>query len=145
MDSVILEALTTPLLGGVLVGLAATGMLWTHGRIAGVSGFMRAAISAEGRDRSGPVAFLGGMLAGGSALAALAPAAVANTTSGSLGQAVVAGVLVGAGSQLANGCTSGHTLGLGRFSLRSVAALSLFVAVGAVGLLCGRYIAGGAA
>jgi hypothetical protein len=66
-------------------------------------------------------------------------------TGTTLPQAAAAGLLVGYGSQLGNGCTSGHTLGLGRLSPRSVVALSLFVAVGAVSLLVGRWLLGGVA
>lgn len=141
------SSIATPILGGVLAGLGAAGMLMTHGRIAGVSGFLRATMASTrtGTERSGRVAFLMGLLSGGALLSVVAPNVLVNTTRGTLAQAVVAGLLVGFGSQVAAGCTSGHALGLGRLSPRSVAALSMFVLVGALSLLLGRWLAGGAA
>jgi uncharacterized membrane protein YedE/YeeE len=118
--------------GGVLIGLAAGGLRLATGEIAGISGIARGALA--GPDRRWRVAFLAGLVAAG--LAALltvgtAPAAgLGQTPFPCLG---LAGLLVGWGAGLANGCTSGHGVcGLARLSPRSLAAVPVFMATAAI-------------
>lgn len=116
--------------GGVLIGLASGGLYFLAGEIAGVTGIVRRAFI--GPERVWRVAFLGGMVA--SALAWLLTDNVAAATAGlhdlSLWTLIGAGLLVGVGTDLGNGCTSGHGVcGLSRLSPRSLAAVMVFMAV----------------
>ncbi len=114
------------LAGGALIGLAAAGLMLAFGRVAGVSGLVRDALSG----RAEAVAFVLGLplgallvqgLTGGGSVAFASP-----------GRLALAGLLVGIGAGLANGCTSGHSVcGIARLSPRSLAATMLFIAVGA--------------
>lgn len=126
------------LAGGALIGLASAGLLLVNGRIAGVSGILSNAIALRpGLWRWG---FLAGLLAVGAALAARgwnAPPAL--TAQAPLGLAV-AGLVVGFGTQLGNGCTSGHGVcGLSRLSLRSLVATVVFMAVAALTVFVTRH------
>lgn len=116
--------------GGVLIGLASGGLYFLAGEIAGVTGIVRRAFI--GPERVWRVAFLGGMVA--SALAWLLTGNVAAASAGlhdlSLWTLIGAGLLVGVGTDLGNGCTSGHGVcGLSRLSPRSLAAVMVFMAV----------------
>ena len=118
------------LMGGVLIGLASGGFYLLAGEIAGITGVVRRAMS--GPERGWRVAFLSGMIV--AALIWLATADVAAATAGleklSLPVLITAGLLVGIGTDLGNGCTSGHGVcGLSRFSLRSLVAVGVFMAV----------------
>lgn len=118
------------LMGGVLIGLASGGFYLLAGEIAGITGVVRRALS--GPERGWRVAFLSGMIV--AALIWLATADVAAATAGleklSLPVLITAGLLVGIGTDLGNGCTSGHGVcGLSRFSLRSLVAVGVFMAV----------------
>lgn len=126
------------LAGGALIGLASAGLLLVNGRIAGVSGILSNAIALKpGLWRWG---FLAGLLAVGAALAARgwnAPPAL--TAQAPFGLAV-AGLVVGFGTQLGNGCTSGHGVcGLSRLSLRSLVATLVFMAVAALTVFVTRH------
>ena len=122
-----------PLAGGALIGLAALLLYATLGRIAGVSGIAFGALESRGAERLWRALFLGGLVAG-SWLAALAFGALppaATFTGNAAGIALVAGVLVGLGTRMGNGCTSGHGVcGLGRRSRRSLVSVVIFMAVG---------------
>lgn len=116
--------------GGVLIGLTSGGFYLLAGEIAGITGVVRRAVS--GPDRAWRLAFLGGMVV--AALIWLARADAAAATAGlersSLPVLIGAGLLVGVGTDLGNGCTSGHGVcGLSRFSLRSLIAVVVFMAV----------------
>ncbi len=121
------------LVGGVLVGLAATALFVVNGRIAGVSGIVAGAVRP--RDAQGGarwrLLFVAGLIAGGALLRVVLPAAFAGAAQAPLSAVALAGLLVGAGSRWAGGCTSGHGLcGTARLSSRSIAVTALFVAVG---------------
>ena len=116
--------------GGVLIGLASGGLYFPAGEIAGVTGIVRRAFM--GPARAWRIAFLGGMIV--AALIWRTVADVAATTDGledlSLPILIAAGLLVGIGTDLGNGCTSGHGVcGLSRFSLRSLVSVAIFMAV----------------
>jgi uncharacterized membrane protein YedE/YeeE len=115
--------------GGAMIGAAATIYWRANRRVAGVSGILRGALVAKG-DRGPQALFLIGLAAAGvvGALAG-APAATAGTP---LPVLAVAGLLVGFGTRLGGGCTSGHGVcGISRFSPRAVAATATFIATGA--------------
>ncbi len=122
------------LLGGVLIGLSATVMLLAHGRIAGISGILGGVLTSkfdfEVRWRW---LFLAGLLLGGAALYAITPLAFEITVERSNAAVVAAGLLVGFGSRLGSGCTSGHGVcGISRLSPRSLVATGTFMTTGAI-------------
>lgn len=118
------------LLGGVLVGLAASIALVAHGRIAGISGTVGRVLHRDGARFRVP--FLVGLVATGVVLAVLAPSSIGAPVRG-VRVLALAGVLVGAGTALGNGCTSGHGVcGLSRGSSRSLVAVITFLVTGAL-------------
>ena len=130
------------LLGGVLIGLSASLLLLLNGRVAGISGIVNGLTRRPGTaDWTWRAAFLVGLMgAGGVAMRMLGQQAASAAPVAVL---LLAGVLVGFGTSLGNGCTSGHGVcGLGRLSQRSFVAVLTFMAtaiatVGAVRLLGG--------
>ncbi|TXD36119.1 YeeE/YedE family protein [Lujinxingia vulgaris] len=132
-----METLFTPVtaaLGGALIGLAATLLLATEGRIAGISGIL-AGLFNKDSERMGPLPwqalFVGGMVLGGILLALFAPQLVSSEVNLSAGWLVAAGLIVGVGTRVGNGCTSGHGVcGLSRFSARSLVATLSFMTAG---------------
>jgi uncharacterized protein len=115
------------LIGGSLIGAAAAVFLFTHGRIAGISNLYGGVFRAGASDRTLRVAFLAGLVAAGALAGAFSPRTVTTPAAG-LATVVVAGVLVGFGSQLGAGCTSGHGVcGLSRLSARSAVATLTFM------------------
>lgn len=126
------ESWVHALVGGALIGVAAALLLVTHGRIAGISGVAGGLLRRDAPDRAWRVAFLAGLLASGAVAGLIAPEAIGDSVR-SLPAVVIAGVLVGFGTQLGNGCTSGHGVcGLARLSPRSFAAVITFVLTGAL-------------
>lgn len=122
------------LAGGALIGLAASILLALNGRIAGISGILGGLLHGEKADRGWRAAFIGGLLGGGVVVATLFPAALRSSLSAlPLGVTVVAGLLVGFGTQLGGGCTSGHGVcGISRLSRRSLVATTTFMIAGAL-------------
>ena len=123
---------TLALVGGLLIGAASALLLLAHGRIAGVSGIAGSLLQPVTRDRGWRVAFLAGMSAAGLVGGILAPSAVGSPVR-ALPLVVVAGLLVGYGTRLGSGCTSGHGVcGISRFSVRSLVAVLTFMTTGAL-------------
>jgi uncharacterized membrane protein YedE/YeeE len=119
--------------GGVLIGLAATVLMLLNGRIAGISGILGGAFTGRGADRGWRIAFLAGLFAGGLLAAAAGMTGSLERTGYPLGLLIVAGLLVGFGSRLGSGCTSGHGVcGIARLSTRSIVATVVFTAAGMV-------------
>lgn len=134
------------LLGGILIGLASWLLLASLGRVAGISGIASSALlpakADSGADRAWRWAFLVGLTVGGAAATAwLQPAMVSTRPIPLL---LAAGLLVGVGTVLGSGCTSGHGVcGLGRKSARSLVATLVFMSTGfstvyAIYLIAGR-------
>lgn len=121
-------------IGGVLVGLSAAMMYAFNGKIAGVSGILGGVIGDDERgDRLWRVVFAVGMLIGGAIALMLLPERLNVQFSDSFVTMAVAGFLVGYGTRLGNGCTSGHGVcGLARFSFRSLIAVLTFMGCGGV-------------
>jgi len=116
------------LAGGVLIGLAATLLLWLSGRIVGISGIVGGVLQPRQGEVAWRAAFLVGLIAAGAAWLWLVPGAYTPRQGFPPVLLVVAGLLVGFGTRLGNGCTSGHGVcGLGRLSLRSLAAVMTFM------------------
>lgn len=123
------------LLGGVVIGLAASLLLLTHGKVAGISGIFAGLFDRATHDKAYRLAFVAGLLLVGVGAHFIAPELVPATSS-SLGLVAVAGLLVGYGTRLGNGCTSGHGIcGLSRGSIRSLVAVATFISTGVLTVL----------
>ena len=131
------------LVGGLLIGGAATLLLWLNGRIAGISNIVNGLIEWRTGDRLWRLLFLGGLVAGAGVFYALsghAPVPRADFPAWLLG---IGGVLVGFGTSLGSGCTSGHGVcGMGRLSVRSLVATLVFLVTGIVTTYVVRHVFG---
>lgn len=120
------------LLGGALIGSGSALLLLTQGRIAGISGIAGGLVQRATSDRAWRLAFLTGLVAAGVVASVVMPAAIGAPVR-PLAAMVVAGLLVGFGTRLGDGCTSGHGVcGLSRGSVRSLVAVGTFMATGAI-------------
>ena len=118
------------LAGGAMIGAAAALLLLVNGRIAGISGIAGGVLANIGEERRWRLAFLVGLVLGPLAVAAVSGVMPAVTVEGGWPLLVIAGLLVGYGTRLGSGCTSGHGIcGLARLSPRSLAATATFMAV----------------
>ena len=131
-------------IGGALIGLSAVLLMLSTGQIAGISGIFSGLLNVRGEDRGWRIAFLAGLI--------LAP-----VIAGLIGYGmsppklpsnwvviVVAGLLVGFGTRLGGGCTSGHGIcGIARLSPRSIAATVVFVVTAVITVVITRHVLGG--
>jgi len=130
------------LLGGILIGLSASIMLLMTGQVTGISGILGGAITKP-REGGWRIAFLVGLVFAGVVGVALSPERFANTTGRSVAVLLTAGFLVGFGTRLGSGCTSGHGVcGLSRFSPRSLVATLTFIAAGGLAVWLFRAVGG---
>lgn len=127
------------LIGGALIGLSAS-LYWSlNGRVAGISGVLGGALAERGPERTQRLAFLVGLLIAGVCFAAFTDRVPAPSLP--LAALVVAGLLVGFGTRLGGGCTSGHGVcGLSRFSVRSLVAVLAFMATAAATVFVVRHV-----
>ena len=134
----------TSLAGGLLIGASAAVLITLLGRVAGISGIV-GSLLAPANWRSPAVwgwrlAFVLGLLAAPWLWRLFAPLPALQTGS-STALIVLAGVLVGVGTRMGSGCTSGHGVcGLSRLSLRSLAATLTFIATGAITVFVMRHV-----
>ena len=136
-----MSSVPAALLGGALIGLAATLLLLLNGRVLGITGIVAGLL---GRDAQWRVLFILGMIAGAVDLVALRPDAMAVGVRLTTPVLIGGGLLVGFGTRLANGCTSGHGVcGLARLSPRSMVATVVFISTGALTVFLVRHLAGG--
>jgi uncharacterized membrane protein YedE/YeeE len=125
----ITEVPWTALFGGVLLGLSAALLLLVNGRIAGISGILSGLLQPKKSDTSWRVLFLIGMISAGMLAPFFGFSLPQTLPQTSTIWIAVAGLLVGIGTKLANGCTSGHGIcGMGRLSSRSIIATIIFMA-----------------
>jgi len=131
------------LIGGALIGLAAALLLLLNGRIAGISGIVGDILRSSGNDRGWRVAFVAGLVAGPLVYQLIAGHLVPVTIDANLALLVIGGLLVGFGTNLGSGCTSGHGVcGIARLSPRSIAATMIFMAAGGVTVFIMRHVVG---
>lgn len=129
------------LVGGALIGLAAAMLLLLNGRIAGISGILGDALGRSDEGRGWRIAFIAGLVAGPLAYA-LATGAIppVEITSSPL-LLIAGGLLVGFGTRLGSGCTSGHGVcGIARLSPRSLTATLVFMASGMITVYVARHL-----
>ena len=134
------------LAGGILIGLSAVVLMAAYGRIAGLSGIFGGLLSLRfGEEFAWRAVFIAGLLAGAAAMPLLGFFDTASITF-SGGPLVIAagGLLVGFGTALGAGCTSGHGIcGMSRLSLRSIVATAIFMAVAVATVFITRHVLGG--
>lgn len=126
-------ALIYPIVGGILIGLASIGMMLFNGRIAGISGIMKGALRYRKNDFLWRLSFVGGMVLTGVAISLVYPDYAIVEINRSIWAYLAAGLLIGIGAGVSNGCTSGHGVcGVGRLSNRSVMITMVFTISGIV-------------
>lgn len=139
----LVEQFGAPLLGGALIGVSTSLLLLLKGRVFGVSGILAGVLSPQKGDTGWRVAALLGLLTAGVLLSNTAGHLLVGTTHGPMLRYVLAGLLVGFGTQLGSGCTSGHGVcGISRMSPRSIAATLTFIAVGMIMVAAIRSVGG---
>ena len=126
-----MENFAMPLLGGVLIGLSSSIMLGALGRITGVSGILSSVISQPSRENLWRYMFILGLLVGGWGMLQMRPDFFVYSLDGAPWRVIIAGLIVGFGTRLGSGCTSGHGVcGIPRFSARSIVATVTFMIFG---------------
>lgn len=134
----------SPLVGGALIGVSASLVLLSHGRVAGISGIFGGLLRAQPTETTFRGWFLAGLLLAGLIARIVWPESIALVSHAGLGLTALAGVLVGFGTSMGDGCTSGHGVcGLSRQSRRSLFATLTFMAAGALAVLVLRHASGG--
>lgn len=133
------------LLGGALIGLAAAMLMLLTGRIAGISGIFGGLLTPSTNDRGWPVAFIAGLIAAPLIASLVTGAALPSPAMpASMVLIVVAGLLVGFGSRMGGGCTSGHGVcGVARLSARSLIATAVFMIAAIATVAIVRHMIGG--
>nr|BDT29018.1 YeeE/YedE family protein [Bacteriovorax sp. HI3] len=133
------------LIGGMMIGLAAAMLLLTNGRIMGVSGIVGNLISPSSlKEKKWRIVFLLGLFAGAFLVKEFLPSSLSFSTSLKYWDYALAGLLVGVGTTMGSGCTSGHGVcGISRFSPRSIIATCTFIAFGVLGFFLSKIIHGG--
>jgi uncharacterized protein len=131
------------LVGGMLIGLSASAMLLLDGKIAGISGILAGVLKPIAGDTLWRICFLAGLLAGGMLLRILLPTAFDFGIIRPLPMLTIAGLLVGFGTRLGSGCTSGHGVcGVSRLSARSLVATATFIFTGALTVYLLNHLSG---
>ncbi len=131
------------LLGGGLIGLGGAVFLLMNGRVMGASGLIGGLVDGSGRGNAGErIAFLAGT-AGVPLILALIFGAVENNLTQNVVLIVLGGLLVGVGTRIANGCTSGHGVcGISRLSLRGIVATCFYILAGGLTIAVLRHVLG---
>uniref|UniRef100_UPI0040484FBE YeeE/YedE family protein n=1 Tax=Methylotuvimicrobium sp. KM2 TaxID=3133976 RepID=UPI0040484FBE len=130
-------------LGGTLIGLAATLLLWLNGRMAGVSGIMHRLLNSSKPEWLWRFNFLIGLVLGALLFNWFNPGFFTPRSDYPYGLLAVGGFLVGFGTRMGSGCTSGHGIcGIANGSLRSITATLIFMISGVVTVYCIRHIVG---
>ncbi len=134
-----------PLIGGSLIGLAVTVMLLFNGRVTGISGIISSSLSAPKKDGYWRLLFIAGLISGGILMKIIRPDLLENISDRSVILVLAAGLLVGYGTVMGSGCTSGHGVcGISRFSPRSLIATLTFMLFGFFAVQAVLYFLGGA-
>ncbi len=133
------------LIGGILIGLSASAMLLLEGKIAGISGIFAGILNPRRDDTAWKTSFVAGLLVGGVILRMYLPRAFDFGIIRPYPMLILAGLLVGFGTRMGNGCTSGHGVcGIGRLSPRSITATITFIASGVATVFVVNQLIGGA-
>jgi uncharacterized protein len=123
---------TLPLFGGICIGISASLMLLFHGRVTGISGIISNSLNRPNSSGLWRYLFLSGLFIGGIFMSYISPEKIIFADK-PIGLYILAGLLVGFGTTLGNGCTSGHGVcGISRFSKRSLVATVIFITAGII-------------
>ncbi len=129
------------LIGGILVGIAASLLILLNGRIAGISGILGGLLNPKKNDVYWRLAFLSGLIIAPIIYRTVHPLPSVSVNAGST-TLIIAGLLVGIGTRYGSGCTSGHGIcGIAKLSPRSIAATLAFMLAGAFTVLLARQLA----
>lgn len=129
------------LLGGILIGTSVSLMLLWNGRVTGISGIINGVLTPAKGDTLWRATFVAGLIFGGIVLHQLNPAIFTNTHNVETGVIIVAGLLVGFGTIMGSGCTSGHGVcGISRMSIRSLLATGSFMIAGIAAVYAARML-----
>lgn len=121
------------LAGGALIGLSSLGLFALFGRVAGISGILGRLIGAPRDDADWRIAFVAGLILAPLMYGFVTGASLPFQVQGHTGILILAGGLVGFGTRLGNGCTSGHGIcGISRLSLRSLISVAVFMATAVI-------------
>ena len=132
------------LLGGGLIGIAVTQMLLFNGRVTGISGIIASSLAKPASDGLWRWMFVAGLIVGGFLIQTIRPDFFTNSSDRSSIAILMAGLLVGYGTVMGSGCTSGHVVcGMSRLSMRSVIATLTFMLFGFLTVQVVRYFMGG--
>ena len=131
-------------IGGLLIGLSAVLLMLLTGRIAGISGIFGGLLNWRGEDKGWRVAFIVGLILAPVIAGAIGYGMAPPRLPGNWVIVVVAGLLVGFGTRLGGGCTSGHGIcGIGRLSTRSIVATVVFMATAVITVAITHHVLGG--
>lgn len=137
-----LSSILYGLLGGALVGISVSLMLYLNGKVTGISGIVGGLLGREAHHALWRLLFVLGLLAGGALMVGVYPRGF-ETPEASTIVVVIAGVLVGVGTRMGSGCTSGHGVcGTSRLSPRSLVATTTFIAAGVATVGATRLVGG---
>ena len=133
------------LIGGLLIGCAGAVYLLGNGRIMGASGILGGLVDGSARTAWGErTAFLAGLIAIPALMQTLGTPAVATNLTSNIALVILAGLLVGLGTRIGNGCTSGHGVcGISRLSPRGIVATLVYITAGAAMVVALRTMIGG--
>ncbi len=130
-------------LGGVLIGFAVSIMMLFNGRVTGISGILSGLVRPVRFDIDWRISFVSGLLIGGIALLFYRPEVFVQESSALWGDYIFSGLLVGFGTLLGNGCTSGHGVcGISRMSVRSLVATMTFIIFGMLSVFVFKMVRG---
>jgi len=128
------------IIGGMIIGLAVVIFFLFKGRLVGISG-IAANVLSEKKNKFDNLLFLLGLVIGPIIYSVFTKQVISITISNSLILLICAGLLVGIGTRIGGGCTSGHGIsGIGRFSLRSIVATVTFMVVGILTVLIKNFV-----
>jgi uncharacterized membrane protein YedE/YeeE len=131
-------------IGGALIGLSALLLMLLTGRIAGISGIFGGLLGLDTNDRGWRAAFVAGLILAPLVAGAVGYAMPSPQMPASWGVVIAAGLLVGSGTRLAGGCTSGHGIcGIARLSVRSMTATAIFMVAALVVVAFTRHVLAG--
>lgn len=129
------------LIGGTFIGVAVSIMLLFNGRVTGICGIINGVLKPEKNEVLWRIFFIAGLFLGGLVLRQFVKDVFVSTITTDIGYLIVAGLLVGFGTSLGSGCTSGHGVcGISRLSIRSIIATLVFMIAGIISVFVFRWI-----
>ena len=130
--------------GGTLIGISASMLMLLNGRIAGISGIVKGLLKPSNcSEINWRIAFLAGLVFGGLGYAMVFPVQITLPQGINMLTLIIGGLLVGFGTAMGNGCTSGHGVcGMSRFSIRSIVATMTFLSTGMLTVYIIRHVLG---